>query len=445
MPATQQNKQPGILFIKLGIVCILLSLLFGFIGSLQYVFPKFLLKDLNFQQTRPLHVYLAISWVVFTAVGLVYIFIADIKGALFSTKICYLHFTLQCFVIAIAVGGFLGGFFNGREYLEFPAWLNLIVLIGWVLFGINFFKTIKPNFKNTPIYVWQWATGVLFFFITMSEAQLWLLPYFNNNIVRDVTVQWKALGSMVGAWNMLIYGSSMYIMVKVSGNEKMAYSFSAYFFYFLGLTNLMFNWGHHTYIVPASPIVKNISFIISMTELLILANIIYNWKKNKPKENKQYSLTVKTIYLADVWVLLNLILAIAISVPHLNYYTHGTHITVAHAMGATIGINSFFLIAGILYLLEKRNLPFKQFTTLKKALTTTHISLLIFWITLIAMGFVKLVSQLNNDFFSTTIEKLQPYFKLFSGSGIILAISLGLTIFLLFKAIKNPSTKNAEG
>lgn len=441
MQLTQQNKKPGILFIKLGIICILLSLLFGLIGSLQYVFPKFLIKDLSFQQTRPLHVYLAISWIVFTAVGLVYNFIAEIKETIFSNTLCYIHFTLQSSVIIIAVGGFFGGFFNGREYLEFPAWLNFIVLSGWILFAINFFKTINTNFKNTPVYIWQWATGIIFFFITMSEAQLWLLPYFNNNIVRDVTIQWKALGSMVGAWNMLIYGSSMYLMAKISDDESIAQKPSAYFFYFLGLTNLMFNWGHHTYIVPASPIVKNVSFIISMTELLILANIIYNWKKSKPQANKQYSLTTKVIYIADIWVLLNLILALAISVPYLNSYTHGTHITIAHAMGATIGINTFFLIAGIIYLLEKKNISFKQLATIKTSINIAHVSLLVFWIILIAMGVVKLISQLNNDFFAATIEKLQPYFKFFSASGIVLALSLAIVLIHLFKVIKNPSTE----
>ena len=39
---------------------------------------------------------------------------------------------------------------------------------------------------------------------------------------------------------------------------------------------------------------------------------------------------------ADIWIFLTLVLAIAMSIPAINVYTHGTHITVAHTMGATM-------------------------------------------------------------------------------------------------------------
>ena len=58
------------------------------------------------------------------------------------------------------------------------------------------------------LYVW-----IIYLFV------LWLLLYFNNNIVRDITVQWKAMGSMVGSWNMLVYGTSMYLMEKMTGDR----------------------------------------------------------------------------------------------------------------------------------------------------------------------------------------------------------------------------------
>ncbi len=142
------------------------------------------------------------------------------------------------------------------------------------------------------------------------------------------------MGSMVGSWNMLVYGTAMFAMEKISGDQKINQSKIAFFFYFLGLTNLMFNWGHHTYIVPASPIVKLIAYSISMTELLILANIIYSFRKTYLKANHQnHKLSFKILTYAEIWILLNLVLSISISIPAINFYTHGTHITVAHANG----------------------------------------------------------------------------------------------------------------
>jgi nitric oxide reductase subunit B len=62
---------------------------------------------------------------------------------------------------------------------------------------------------------------------------------------------------MVGSWNMLVYGTGIYLMEKTSGNGKAGPLPPAFFFYFLGLINLMFNWGHHTYIVTCRPLGEN--------------------------------------------------------------------------------------------------------------------------------------------------------------------------------------------
>ena len=73
---------------------------------------------------------------------------------------------------------------------------------------------------------------------------------------------------MVGSWNMLIYGCSIFLMEKISGERKYSRPLVAFVLYFTGLFNLMFNWGHHIYTLPTYPFVKHISYAVSMTELL---------------------------------------------------------------------------------------------------------------------------------------------------------------------------------
>lgn len=244
--------------------------------------------------------------------------------------------------------------------------------------------------------------------------------------MRDITVQWKASGAMVGSWNMLVYGTAFYVMEKMSGDEKVASSKLTFFFYFLGLTNLMFNWGHHTYIVPASPWIRDIAYIISMTELLILGNIIWNWRKTLSSAAKTFHLLPFRFFTAsDVWIFINLVLAIAISVPFINRFTHGTHITVAHAMGTTIGINTFILFASVFYLIGLQG----GTTSLKyinAGFWILNISLLIFWISLIAAGVTKTVVLSNGGTFALAIQKMLPYFYSFfiAGIGILAGILL---------------------
>jgi len=431
------HKKLGSLFIVLGLSSLLLGLFFGSIGGLQYILPPFLKEQLSFQKTRPLHVYLVINFIFSTAAGCIYYFLPAATGKkLYSLKLGIIQFSLQVFILLIIVSFFFAGKFSGREYLEFPPWISLIILGSWILFMINFFKTIPLSFNHVPVYIWSWSTGLIFYFITMTEAHLWLLPYFNNNIVRDLTVQWKALGSMVGSWNMLVYGTSMFVMESISGDKKINQSKTAFFFYFLGLTNLMFNWGHHTYIVPSSPIVKEVSFIISMTELLILGKIIYNFRKSYIEAKlKFHHLPFRLLSFSDGWIFLNLLLAITISIPAINLYTHGTHITVAHAMGATIGINTMLLLGSVFFILDELNESWME--KLKKyfgfSIVLLNISLIIFWISLIGSGIAKSVDMQQKNFFAVIMDHLQPYFRVFTFSGIAVMLALFLTIIPIFK------------
>lgn len=424
-------------FIILGFACLLLSITFGFIASLQYVFPSLLSEHLTFRATRPLHVFLAINWIFSCVTGIIYHYMPLAAGRpLYSKHMPQWHFTLALATIVIAVGGFVTGHFSGREYLEFPPTLSVVIVIYWLLFGINFLLTMQPKLGKSPVYIWSWCTGLLFFLITITEAHLWLLPYFNNNLVRDITVQWKANGSMVGAWNMLIYGTAMFAMEQISGNKQMGFQKTSFAFYFLGLTNLMFNWGHHTYIVPAHPAVKQVSYIISMTELILFANIIMKWRRGimKTTSANQCQLAPRFFKSADRWILINLGLAIVISIPYVNQFTHGTQITVAHAMGATIGINTMLLLGSVAFITEE-NMASKQLSLIGLGLKTMNISLFIFWVSLLAAGIIRSSGTLRGVYFAQIAADMTPYLRLFSTSGLTLAIGATTVIVIFLKAL----------
>jgi nitric oxide reductase subunit B len=433
------TDKAALAFIVLAMSYLLLGLLFGSIGGLQYVLPPFLKKQLSFQKTRPLHVYLVIAWIFTAAQGCIYYFVPRIAKRKFAyQKAVWLHWCMQLIISTAVVVAFFTGHFGGREYLEFPPWMGACIILSWIPFAVNFFVTLKPSYQKAPVYIWSWSAGILFFFITLSESYLWLIDYFNNNIVRDVTVQWKALGSMVGSWNMLVYGCAMFVMSRLNGDNNTMRKPVPFFFFFLGLTNLMFNWGHHTYIVPAAPWVKMVAYIISMTELLILGHIIFKWRKTLSHAQKHFHrLPYRMLSFADAWIFLNLSLAIVMSVPAINYFTHGTHITVAHAMGATIGINTMILFGAIFYIVQQEKaIAFERFRKLtSRGIAVTNISLIFFWTSLIGSGMVKASGQMQNKAFAVIMQSCQPLFKLFATSGVFIMIGLGMMIVAMLLAL----------
>jgi nitric oxide reductase subunit B len=253
-----------------------------------------------------------------------------------------------------------------------------------------------------------------------------------------MTVQWKSYGSMVGAWNMLIYGSSIFLMEKISGNKKYSHAPIAFLLYFTGLFNLMFNWGHHIYTLPTYPYIKYISYAVSMTELFILGRIIWQWRSSVSTARKHYHHTAyRFLMAADIWIYLTLLLAIAMSVPAINVYTHGTHITVAHTMGATIGINSFLLLAIAFDILHDTCIPLSQnIKWLNRGYLTANISLFIFWISLITAGILKARWQMSDTKipFSSMMLQLRPCFIFFFISGFTMITGF---LFILYPLLKN--------
>ncbi|MBI5372703.1 MAG: cbb3-type cytochrome c oxidase subunit I [Sphingobacteriales bacterium] len=421
-------------YLMLSLCYLLLGLLLGTLGAFQYLLPDLLKNKISFQQARPLHVYLVISWIFTAAQGGLYYYLPRVAGReLYWKQGITVQLLLQLCTSILIIVSFFDGQFGGREYFEFPPSLGMGIALSWLPLLINFFLTLRPDYRTAPVYIWSWGTGLVFFMITLSESYLWIFDYFNGNIVRDMTVQWKAMGSMVGSWNMLVYGTGMYVMERISGDKGPCRSKTGYFFYFLGLTNLMFNWGHHTYIIPASPWVKTVSYVISMTELLILGKIIWQWKSTLKDARKNYHhIAYRLLVFADIWIFLNLVLAILISVPALNYYTHGTHITVAHAMGTTIGINTMLLMASVFFILKTENEEGVESgrKTIHAGILISNAALAVFWGSLVASGILKISSSLNRESFSYTMTKSIPFFKLFTYSGAAITAGLLLLVFI---------------
>ena len=143
------------------------------------------------------------------------------------------------------------------------------------------------TFSKWPVYYWMWGTGIVLMIFHFTEAHLWILPYFRENYIQNLTMQWKAGGAYVGAWNMLVYGLSMFVMERSSGNDLYSQSKTAFFFFLLGLVNVMFNWAHHVYPVPNANWIRFVAYAISMTEWIILLRIIYLWRKDLSKEKNK--------------------------------------------------------------------------------------------------------------------------------------------------------------
>lgn len=431
----------GNLFLITAVIMLLLGLSFGLLAAFIYLYPEFLKNELGFTSLRPLHVSSAMFWIILGATGCVYNGLRGVTKQIANNKLAITQWIL--WIVAI-IGIFISYFthqFGGREYWEFnPIWA-LPIALAWILFLVNFYTQVI-KIRKWPVYVWMWLTGLIFFFFIFTENYLWLFPFFREHFITDMTIQWKVNGSLVGAWNQILYGTAFYLMDKISDSKKVGKNNLAFAMYFLGLFNLMFNWGHHIYTLPTEKYIRYIGYLVSMTEWVFFAKIIYTWKGNVSTIQKHYHyFPYKFLMASDVWVFINMGQAILMSIPAINIYTHGTHVTVAHAMGTTIGINSMILFAACFEFLKPNThhetQPSKK---LNIVFWILQISLLFLWLSLNITGIKKGIWQLNEHqiVYSKMMEMLYPYFTIFviSGIGLFIAFSV-LAIKLLRSASKS--------
>jgi nitric oxide reductase subunit B len=294
--------------------------------------------------------------------------------------------------------------------------------------------------KNWPVYYWMWGTGIVFMCYHLSEAHFWIFSEIRSDFIKDISIQWKSYGSFVGSWNLLIYGTAIYLMAKIKGDDNVGRGKVSFFFYFLGLTNLMFGWAHHTYIIPTVPWIRYIAYGVSMTEWIIFIHIVYHWAKGLSAEKKKSNLLAYRFLMAsEVWVFLNLTLALFMSIPTLNFFMHGTHITVAHSMGTTIGINTSILLASVSFIISnllKKN-PLEENRLVTIGFYIFNWSLLIFWLVLIFGGVYKAIwmNEFPKGDFGTLQESSSSIFMAFIISGCILFSGLAMLTIPMIKRL----------
>ena len=424
----------GNIFLLSALLMLVLGLCFGLLAATIYIYPDFLKQQIGFISLRPLHVSSAMFWIILGATGCIYngmkIYITHVK-----TKIIGI---IQWILWLVAIAGIITSYFikdfGGREYWEFNAVWALPIAMAWILFLINF-SSLVYKIKNWPVYIWMWLTGILFFLFTFTENYLWVFSYFREHFITDMTIQWKVNGSLVGSWNQILYGTAIFLMDKISNTKN---SGRSKFAYFTGLFNLMFNWGHHIYTLPTEKYIRYIGYIVSMTEWAFFIKIVYDWKSSINTIQKHYHyFPYRFIMAADIWVFINMGQAILMSIPAINIYTHGTHVTVAHAMGTTIGINSMILLAACFEFLNFNTVDNpKKRKYLNVVFWALQLSLLIFWLSLNIAGIQKGIWQLSLQqiSYSKMMASLTPYFISFVISGLGLMITLSAFAFLLIKS-----------
>jgi len=380
----------------------------------------------QFPPLRTLHSSFAAGWILLAAHGFILACLPAVTGVpLWSRRLAFLQLGLFILAGIGIVFSTILDLSTGREYLNFSPVVSPVILLAAILMAVNLFASFRRTRKVLPVYAWMWGTGILLFLWTFLEAHLWLFPSYSRFLIRDMTVQWKSYGALVGSWNLMIYGLTFFCMDRLSGGTSARTHRLWRAVFWLAFGNALFGWAHHTYQLPQAQVIRWIAFVLSMTEILFLVKAIYDFSA------KGDGTVPRLLFRSGgFWIVTNLVLSLVISVPRLNGITHGTQITVAHAMGTMIGIN-LLLLAGVGATIAGSHLKERLVLIGMKVF---HVSLSVFLLALVWMGLNRGALQLEGrwswllDFESGRDARL-----LFVGAGIFL---IGAILMIILPVLR---------
>ncbi|MDP6933673.1 MAG: cbb3-type cytochrome c oxidase subunit I, partial [Myxococcota bacterium] len=308
----------------------------------------------DFTALRPLHTGFAAAWVFLGGLTAVHRYLQEQAGPMTGGDRWRLRVQLVCWAVA-GLGILVTlplGITSGREYMGHHPWLSVPILVGWLAFTWNFFRVVGPGFFSRPIYVTMWGVGCLFFLYTFTEQHLWLLEGVFGDPVVDRRIQWKATGTLVGSFNLFMYGALVYAWEKLTGDDSYGHSRLAYALFGVGLLNSFTNFAHHTYHLPQSHAVKWIAFVVSMTELILFFRVVQELLISLRGSERMCPDNTRLLLISAKWWTAAMVFSsVLISIPPLNALVHGTYAIAGHAMGTMIGIDTFVLLGVLIALL----------------------------------------------------------------------------------------------
>lgn len=350
--------------------------LFGLIIATELIAPETFggISFLTFPRVRVLHVNGVIfAWLSSMYWGAAFYMLPRLLGrGLWSPKLA--RFTLVLWNVMflsgiISIAGLAWS--QGREYADFVWWVDVLLLLAWLLNILNVLMTLVTR-RVKPLYVTVWW---------IVAAPLWLASdYFIGNVmwrpqgyegngwtnmltgsggsgaaptwIADGMLNWWYSHNLFGLWLTPMLIATLYYIVPRATNTPL-YSHTLSFISFWGMAFFYTGVGHHHLLqAPIPGWLKSYATISSAMLLIpvfafvtdIVMTMRGNWGKFVTHVPLRFCLTALVFYL-----LVN-IQGSAQALQQFNRFTHFTNFVVAHAHLALLGAFTFLGMGLIEYM-----------------------------------------------------------------------------------------------
>jgi len=337
------------------------QIVFGLLMGMQYINGDIGFPYIPFNAARMVHTNLLIIWLLFGFMGASYYLVPEeSETELFSPLLAKVTFWIFAAASVATIAGYLmvpyaelakitrNAWFPtmGREFLEQPTITKIGIVLVCLSFVFNIGMTIL-NGRKTVINMIL-ITGLA------GLAVFFLFSFYNPiNLALDKFFWWFVVHLWVEAvWELILGAILAFVLIKVTGVDREHIEKWLYVIIALALISGLVGMGHHFFWIGPPKYWLWIGSLFSALEPLpFFMMILFAFgmvKKRRRQHNNKIATTwalgtsVMAFLGAGVWGFLHTLAPV-------NYYTHGTQLTAAHAHLAFFGAYAMIVLCIISY------------------------------------------------------------------------------------------------
>ena len=422
---TYQTQRVAYPFFIAAIVLFCAQVLFGLLAGTVYVLPNFMAEAMPFHIMRMSHTNLLLVWLLIGFFGATYYLVPEeSETELHSPMLAYIQLGIFVFAGAAALVGYQLGIHEGREFLEQPTWVKVLLTISFLMFLYNTSRTLLKG-RRTAV------TMVLMLGLWLA-AIFWLFAFYNPaNLTLDKMYWWYIVHIWVeGVWELIMASLLAYLLIKLTGVDREVIEKWLYIIVGLALFSGLLGTGHHYYWIGTPGYWQPVGSIFSALEVVpLFAMVVFAfymvWRGRRNHPNKAAVLwtlgcTVMAFFGAGVWGFMH-------TLSFVNYYTHGTQITAAHGHLAFFGAYVMLNLALITYAMPHLRgvQPYRQVLNMWS-----------FWVMTGAMAFMTFTLTFAGVV-QTHLQRVMGmnYMQVQDGLTLFFAMRLGAGVFVVIAAL----------
>ena len=339
----------GLFFVVSGIYALVIA------AKLQYPTLLGSVSWLTYGRMRPVHTNgMLFGWLLAADMGLIYYLVPRLCGVkLWSEKLGLATLALWITIILGAVVTISLGFNQGLEYAELPLWLDILVVIAWIMFGVNIFATVAVRkYQQMYVSLWYILASILW------TAFVYLVGNFATMFtsgVNQANLNWFYVHNAVGLiFTPLGLALGYYFIPKASEAPLYSHRLSMIGFWSLAFV-YVWTGAHHMLHGPISQWLQTVSILFSVMLMIPVWSLVWNFFATMKGQWHQLkdNVPIKFLMSGTIFYLLTCFQGPMHSLRSVNAIVSKTDWIVGHAHMAVLGAFSFFAVGGAYYAIPR--------------------------------------------------------------------------------------------